>query len=154
MLNVGITELLAFGIIAILILGPEKLPEAARFAAKWYGKFKKIISNVQNQIDQELHLSKFRQEVQKEIDRLTEFELRLQQQVDQLKVDVQSSEKNLDDKKNQSFSKPIPKLKQFDFQFFSQSLQIPFTLRHLQFDEKLIPKLEDSMPLTELRIAV
>lgn len=27
MLNVGMTELLVFGVIALLVLGPEKLPE-------------------------------------------------------------------------------------------------------------------------------
>ena len=32
MLNVGMTELLCFAISALLVLGPEKLPEAARFA--------------------------------------------------------------------------------------------------------------------------
>ena len=34
MLDVGFSELLVFGVIALLVLGPEKLPEAARFAAK------------------------------------------------------------------------------------------------------------------------
>ena len=38
MLNIGMAELLLFGIIALLVLGPEKLPQAARFAAKSYGK--------------------------------------------------------------------------------------------------------------------
>ena len=47
MLNIGMTELLAFGIIALLVLGPEKLPEAARFAGRWYGKIKRMVSNVQ-----------------------------------------------------------------------------------------------------------
>ena len=51
MLNIGMTELLVFGIIALLVLGPEKLPEAARFAGKWYGKVKRMVSNVQNDID-------------------------------------------------------------------------------------------------------
>ncbi|RAV24614.1 twin-arginine translocase subunit TatB, partial [Staphylococcus warneri] len=36
MLNVGLSELFLFGIIALLVLGPEKLPQAARFAGKWY----------------------------------------------------------------------------------------------------------------------
>lgn len=47
MLNVGMTELLVFGVIALLVLGPEKLPEAARFAGKWYGHIKRLINNVQ-----------------------------------------------------------------------------------------------------------
>ena len=50
MLNIGMTELLVFGIIALLVLGPEKLPEAARFAGKWYGKVKRMVSNVQNEM--------------------------------------------------------------------------------------------------------
>ena len=60
MLNIGMTELLFFGIIALLVLGPEKLPEAARFVGKWYGKIKRTISNVQNDIDRELRLSELR----------------------------------------------------------------------------------------------
>ncbi|MEK5757135.1 twin-arginine translocase TatA/TatE family subunit, partial [Acinetobacter variabilis] len=35
MLNIGMTELLAFGVIALLVLGPDKLPEAVRFIGKW-----------------------------------------------------------------------------------------------------------------------
>ena len=79
MLNIGMTELLCFAIIALLVLGPEKLPEGARFAAKWYGKFKRLISSVQSEIDRELRLSEFREEVQKEIERITELERRMQQ---------------------------------------------------------------------------
>lgn len=84
MLNIGMTELLVFGIIALLVLGPDKLPEAARFAAKWYGKAKKMINNIQNEIDQSLKLSEFRAEMQKEIDRISEIEQRIQQQIDSL----------------------------------------------------------------------
>ena len=85
MLNIGMTELLCFAIIALLVLGPEKLPEGARFAAKWYGKFKRLISSVQNEVDRELRLSEFRAEVQKEIERMTELERRMQQQIDALR---------------------------------------------------------------------
>ena len=84
MLNVGITELLCFAVIALLVLGPEKLPEAARFAAKWYGKAKRMISSIQTEIDQSLKLSEFRAEMQKEIERITEIEQRIQQKMDLL----------------------------------------------------------------------
>jgi len=84
MLDVGFSELIVFAIIALLILGPEKLPEAARFAAKWYGKFKRLISKLQNEMDRELHLSEFREEMNAEINRISELERRLQQKVDDL----------------------------------------------------------------------
>lgn len=82
MLNVGMTEIFCFAVIALVILGPEQLPEAARFIAKWYSKFKRAITTIQQEIDQELKLSEFREEIQQEIQRLTELEQRLQQLLD------------------------------------------------------------------------
>ena len=85
MLNLGMTEIFCFAVIALLVLGPDKLPEAARFVAKWYGKVKKFIHNIQNEIDRELKLSEFREEMQKEIEKITELERRMQMQLDELK---------------------------------------------------------------------
>ncbi|TCB79938.1 Sec-independent protein translocase protein TatB [Acinetobacter sp. ANC 4173] len=84
MLNIGMTELLTFGIIALLVLGPDKLPEAARFAAKWYAKFKRMISNVQNDIDRELRMSELREQMQNEMKRIQELELKMQAQMQEL----------------------------------------------------------------------
>ena len=84
MLNLGMTEILCFAIIALLVLGPEKLPEAARFVAKWFGKLKCFVSNIQNEIDRELRLSEFRDEMQTEINRITKLEARIQKQFEQL----------------------------------------------------------------------
>ncbi|WP_411688243.1 Sec-independent protein translocase protein TatB [Acinetobacter indicus] len=85
MLNIGMTELLFFGIIALLVLGPEKLPEAARFVGKWYGKIKRTISNVQNDIDRELRLSELREQMQQEMARIQELEQKMQSQMYELK---------------------------------------------------------------------
>lgn len=84
MLNIGMTELLTFGIIALLVLGPEKLPEAARFAGKWYGKLKRMISNVQNDIDRELRMSELREQMQNEMKRIQELEQKMQAQMQEL----------------------------------------------------------------------
>ncbi|MFW6464080.1 Sec-independent protein translocase protein TatB [Acinetobacter baumannii] len=84
MLDVGMTELLCFAIIAILVLGPEKLPEAARFAGRWYVRLKRYITNLQNEIDQELRLSEFRKEMQEELNRIQALERKVQQQLDEI----------------------------------------------------------------------
>lgn len=84
MLDVGFSELLVFGIIALLVLGPEKLPEAARFAAKWYAKFKRAISSVQNDIDRELRLSEFREQMQQEMQKIQELEKKMEAQMHEL----------------------------------------------------------------------
>ena len=85
MLNIGMTELLIFGIIALLVLGPEKLPEAARFVGKWYGKIKRMVSNVQNDIDRELRLSELREQMQQEMARIQELEAKMQAQMSEMK---------------------------------------------------------------------
>ncbi|EPF80363.1 Sec-independent protein translocase protein TatB [Acinetobacter rudis] len=84
MLDVGFSELLVFGVIALLVLGPEKLPEAARFAAKWYSKFKRAISSVQNDIDRELRLSELREQMNQEMQRIHELEEKMQRQMQEL----------------------------------------------------------------------
>lgn len=84
MLDVGFSELLVFGIIALLVLGPDKLPEAARFVAKWYSKLKRLISNVQNDIDRELRLSELREQMQNEMQRIQELEQKMQAQMHEL----------------------------------------------------------------------
>ena len=94
MLNIGFTELLCFAIIALLVLGPEKLPEGARFAAKWYGKIKRFISSVQNEIDQELRLSEFRKEMQEELNRIEALERKVQQQLEE--IQKQNISENID----------------------------------------------------------
>ena len=84
MLDVVMTELLCFAIIAILVLGPEKLPEAARFAGRWYVRLKRYITNLQNEIDQELRLSEFRKEMQEELNRIEALERKVQQQLEEI----------------------------------------------------------------------
>lgn len=100
MLNIGMTELLIFGIIALLVLGPEKLPEAARFVGKWYGKIKRMVSNVQNDIDRELRLSELREQMQQEMARIQELEAKMQAQMSEMK-----NEKIFDDAKTSTDSK-------------------------------------------------
>ncbi len=84
MLDVGFSELFVFGIIALLVLGPEKLPEAARFAARCYSKFKTLISNVQNDIDRELRLSELREQMNAEMQRIQALEQKMQAQMQEL----------------------------------------------------------------------
>ncbi|MBO9531220.1 MAG: twin-arginine translocase subunit TatB [Acinetobacter oleivorans] len=147
MLNLGMTEIFCFAVIALLVLGPDKLPEAARFVAKWYGKIKKFINNIQNEIDRELRLSEFREEMQKEIDKITELERRMQQQLDALKSTQTSSDAEpVQVETNQLTT---------TYSFRSQQAVVPFSL---EYQKQLPFNLEPNRPPqkfdTELKIAV
>lgn len=48
--NVGWSEILVLGVVALVILGPERLPEAARWLASTIRKVKEFASNAQQQL--------------------------------------------------------------------------------------------------------
>ncbi len=49
------------GLISLLVIGPERLPKAARLAGFWIGKSQRIIASVKQEISQELKDEELRQ---------------------------------------------------------------------------------------------
>lgn len=85
MFNLGISELFLFAVVALIVLGPDKLPEAARFAGRWYGKLKRTVNSVQNDIDRELRMSELKAQMQQELQRIKDLEAKMQAQYEQAK---------------------------------------------------------------------
>ncbi len=67
MFDIGLSELLLLGAVALIVLGPEKLPHAARMAGAWYGRIRRTLANVQAEIANEVHLSEMRQKMSDEL---------------------------------------------------------------------------------------
>jgi sec-independent protein translocase protein TatB len=61
MFDVGFSELVMVALIALLVIGPERLPKAARIAGWWLGKARTTIASVKAEIKQELHAEEMRQ---------------------------------------------------------------------------------------------
>ena len=61
MFDVGFSELVMVGLIALLVIGPERLPKAARIAGFWIGKARSTVASVKAEIKQELHAEEMRQ---------------------------------------------------------------------------------------------
>ncbi len=70
MFDIGFLELVLVGIIALLVLGPEKLPHAARTAGKWIGTAKRMVSQVTQEIDREIKTQELRDKLKQEGDTL------------------------------------------------------------------------------------
>ena len=54
MFEVGFSELLLVGLVALLVFGPERLPSLARTAGLWIGRGRRFLSTVKADIEQEL----------------------------------------------------------------------------------------------------
>lgn len=94
MLDFGFSEILLFGFIALIVLGPERLPVVIRTVAKWYSHIRSIVNNVKKDIEQELNLS----EMQQEMARLKEMGENVQRQLDTM---------NKNPHLRSAFSKPV-----------------------------------------------
>lgn len=54
MFDIGFFELVLIGIVALLVIGPERLPGVARKTGLWVGKMRGFVASVKQDIDQEL----------------------------------------------------------------------------------------------------
>ena len=88
MLNIGFSELLLFGIIALIVLGPDKLPTAVRTAGRWYARLRFMLGNLQQDIEKELQLSELREHMQQELDRIKLIEAQMQVQLNQMSGEI------------------------------------------------------------------
>jgi sec-independent protein translocase protein TatB len=54
MFDSGFLELLVIGVIALLVVGPERLPEVASKAGKFIGKMKAFVATTREDIEKEI----------------------------------------------------------------------------------------------------
>ncbi|WP_461834820.1 Sec-independent protein translocase protein TatB, partial [Desulfothermus sp.] len=57
MFGVGTSELLIIFLVALLVIGPSKLPDIARALGKALAEFRKVSTDVKRQIDLEVQLA-------------------------------------------------------------------------------------------------
>ncbi|MBU1397135.1 MAG: Sec-independent protein translocase protein TatB [Gammaproteobacteria bacterium] len=60
MFDFGFTELIAIGVVALIVIGPERLPKVARTAGHLYGRMQRYVSSVKSDISQEIQLDEMR----------------------------------------------------------------------------------------------
>lgn len=61
MFDFGFFEILVIGVVGLLVLGPERLPRAARAVGLWVGKIKRTVSGMQREISAQLEAEDLRQ---------------------------------------------------------------------------------------------
>ncbi len=59
-------ELFLVGIIALIVLGPERLPKAARTVGLWIGKAKQSFDSIKTEIDRELKVKELQEQIAKQ----------------------------------------------------------------------------------------
>ncbi|WPC05545.1 Sec-independent protein translocase protein TatB [Pseudomonas benzenivorans] len=66
MFDIGFTELLLVGLVALLVLGPERLPGAVRTAGLWIGRIKRSFSAIKAEVEREIGADEIRRQLHNE----------------------------------------------------------------------------------------
>lgn len=91
MFNIHTTELLLICVIALIVIGPERLPGAIKTAGLWIGRFRRSFYKVKAEIERELNADEIRRQLHNES---------VLAELDEAKAQIQNTAKEADESVN------------------------------------------------------
>jgi sec-independent protein translocase protein TatB len=79
MFGISFSELLLVGLVALLVLGPERLPGAARTAGLWIGRLRRSFNTLKSELEREIGADDIRRQLHNENILELEREMRARQ---------------------------------------------------------------------------
>jgi sec-independent protein translocase protein TatB len=61
MFDMGFTEMMLIGVVALVVIGPERLPGVARTAGKYFARLRNFMTNVRADVESELKADELRE---------------------------------------------------------------------------------------------
>ena len=87
MIDLGLSKLAIIGVVALIVIGPEKLPKVARMAGSLYGRAQRYLHQVKSEVSREI-----------ELDELRNLHKEVSETAQSIRTDVEHSiGKNIDD---------------------------------------------------------
>ena len=102
MFDIGFSEMVVLAVVALVVLGPERLPKVARQAGQWIGKMRRYVDDVKTDINRQMELS----ELRKLQSQVTDAAKEIEKSVNSSVADLQSQVDDLNDSLSGSSSKP------------------------------------------------
>ncbi len=88
MFDVGFWEILFILVLALVIIGPERLPGAARKAGFFVGKARRYIEGVRSEVEQELDVNEFKRMLHNQEVQINELQQQLKTGVDDIGLEL------------------------------------------------------------------
>jgi sec-independent protein translocase protein TatB len=77
--DIGFSELLLVGLVALIVFGPERLPDAARTAGLWIGRLKRSFGAIKAEVEREMGADEIRRQLHNE--QILQLERELKQSI-------------------------------------------------------------------------
>ena len=98
MFDIGFSEIVVIAVVALIVIGPERLPRTARMLGHLFGRLQRYVNEVKADINREMELDELRR-LQREVKgAATDFE----QSMRSVATDFESGVKNVEQQLNQA----------------------------------------------------
>jgi sec-independent protein translocase protein TatB len=91
MIDLGLTKLAVIGVVALLVIGPEKLPKVARMAGSLFGRAQRYINQVKSEVSREMELDELHKLHKEMQDAVGDAKKTIEQGVSEVKSDLDST---------------------------------------------------------------
>jgi sec-independent protein translocase protein TatB len=100
MFDIGFTELMVIGLVALIVIGPEKLPRMARTVGHLAGRMQRYVSDVKADINREIELDELRKMRDQMQQAASEMESSVSQELNKTETELnQAAQSMVEDKK-------------------------------------------------------
>ncbi|HEX7810551.1 MAG TPA: Sec-independent protein translocase protein TatB [Burkholderiales bacterium] len=91
MFDIGVSELFVIGVVALIVIGPERLPRVARTMGHLFGRMQRYVSDVKADINREIELDELRNLKSTMQDAARSFEQSVSTQVNFIESEVKQA---------------------------------------------------------------
>ena len=104
MFDIGFSEIVVIGVVALVVIGPERLPKTARTLGHLFGRLQRYVNDVKADINREMELDELRKLQQEMQGAAREF----QQSVTTAATDMQTGLRNVERELNEAPASSAP----------------------------------------------
>ena len=98
MFDIGLQEIVLIAVVALLVLGPEKMPGAVRTVALMIGRLKRSFNALKTEIEKEVGADEIRRQLRNEeiMAKFKQTQAQVQNSISAVKKDVDTFQKNIE----------------------------------------------------------
>jgi sec-independent protein translocase protein TatB len=94
MFDIGFSELMVIGVVALIVIGPQRLPRVARTAGLLFGRLQRYVAEVKADINREIELDELRKLQSTMQDTAKEIEQSVSSQMQYVENEVKQAEQD------------------------------------------------------------